>query len=826
MPIVVLHKHTRMRRTISLTYALPNPARTWAFAVAATIFGAFTAQGQATKALPLTRYVPGDGLAALLEHEGLDGPAWKATSAYKILNDTSFGAMAGDIIAQAIDRGLQSAPGAPLTGQDAAGILTHMAARGFALGYCGSLAPPQPKAGVFVVRDAGKNEILTRLLGRLEGESAPAGERKGHKVWALKGPPIRWWLEGDDAVFSFAPPNAPDPVAATLDGKSPSAIKNPVVVALSKADGGVSPVGMLFVDLAKLPPLPPKAVQAGLDGIKRVEARWGLQGKAIVAMLGVQAPRPRKGFLALFDQPALGAGTRFAAKGDYSLVSLDPVKTADAILTLLKAGDPGSAEKVTAFARGLQDRTKVDLREEVLGKIGPRVGVVAPGGGGMTNVVAMWFNPPDLGVVAELKDAKGFAATLDRLMAAANVELKRAGSMVPARGPSRPGTEFAEFRRLKAPERGYILAVPPAVLPTPAGLRPTVLIDVARGRIALAGSLASARRVLPALLLNSPEPAEARDAMVFARSDPSDSLPELLVNLPALAQFIGLAASQPKGQPVGPPFRLQLDPDTIPDADAIRQHLFPSKFTVVADAETIRLTTTAAFPLPIPQLNAGMETPMLVALLLPAVQAAREAARRALCVNNEKQIGLAFHNYISTRGFVPPPAILDKAGKPMLSWRVSLLPYLENGDLYNEFHLDEPWDSEHNKSLIARMPAVYACPSRPNTAPGMTAYRVFSGKGTAFDTPGGVKLQKLTDGPSQTIAVVESKQQTPWTSPEELPFDGDGAAALALVGSSHPGGFNVLFLDGSTRFLKITTAAEVFKALLTYGGGEVVGNDY
>src|SRR5206468_5954037 len=120
------------------------------------------------------------------------------------------------------------------------------------------------------------------------------------------------------------------------------------------------------------------------------------------------------------------------------------------------------------------------------------------------SVLGMWFSPPEFALVAEVKDPSGFAAALDRLMEAANRELKAAGAMVPPRDgqPTRPGTEFAEFRRLKAPEQGYVLSVPPSVLPTPAGLRPTVVLDPARKLVALGTSPALARRTLATLVLD------------------------------------------------------------------------------------------------------------------------------------------------------------------------------------------------------------------------------------------------------------------------------------------------------------------------------------
>ncbi|WP_254053681.1 hypothetical protein [Singulisphaera sp. GP187] len=455
-----------------------------AFVLAASIVGLITAtsqvQAQATKpnspppkSQSLARYVPGDGLIVLIDHEGLEAQpgAWKGTAAFKILNDTTLGAMLEDIAAQVVDRGLQSAPGAPVSGKEVVGLLTHMASQGFAIGYCGSLNPPQPKAGVLVVRNADQSDVIKRIMQRMEGAAKRVEQPGGRKVWTIVGAPIRWWLEGHDVVFSFVPPGAAaDPVAETLDGKTPSALKHPAFTALSKAEPDVVPVGLLFVDLAGLPPLPPDAVRAGLDGIKRVEACWGIQKQAIVTTLGVQAPRPRRGVLALFDQPSLGAGTRFAPpKGvvDSTLLSIDPSKVADVLLAILNQNDPKTAETLGRFAQSFQERTGLSLRKDLLNKLGPRMGVLTPDSAGLSNVIALWFNPPDLGVVVELKDPNGFEATLSRLIEAANNELKAAGAMVPPQPgrPAKPGTAFAEFRRLKPPERGYVLTVPPRSCP-------------------------------------------------------------------------------------------------------------------------------------------------------------------------------------------------------------------------------------------------------------------------------------------------------------------------------------------------------------------------
>jgi prepilin-type processing-associated H-X9-DG protein len=216
--------------------------------------------------------------------------------------------------------------------------------------------------------------------------------------------------------------------------------------------------------------------------------------------------------------------------------------------------------------------------------------------------------------------------------------------------------------------------------------------------------------------------------------------------------------------------------------------------------------------------------PVLIALLLPAVQSAREAARRAQCVNNLKQIGLAMHNYASANGCFPPAATYDKAGKPLLSWRVLILPYLEQDSLYKQFHLDEAWDSPHNKTLGARALTVFQCAS--NTVPdGLTTYEVVVDPRSIFTgQPAGVPVSSVTDGTSNTLLVVEATTPVPWSKPEDLSLS-SSAPALGM-GSKHPGGFNALMADGAVRFFKSSTSNPLspttLKALVTRDGGEAV----
>jgi prepilin-type processing-associated H-X9-DG protein len=275
--------------------------------------------------------------------------------------------------------------------------------------------------------------------------------------------------------------------------------------------------------------------------------------------------------------------------------------------------------------------------------------------------------------------------------------------------------------------------------------------------------------------------------------------------------------------------------------------------------------------------NSDVDLAEGIKILVPAVRTARASARRAQSVNNLKQIGLALHNYHSIKESFPAAVNYGgKSGKVPYSWRVAILPYLEQQELYNAYDFDEPWDGPNNRKLIERMPAVYAYPAAEGSPPnsGHTAYFVFTGLSTALSlgppqgaaggTRGGMSamigtkenappanaaapqgaggqlgkpqlptgnkpvsdgptIMQITDGTSNTILAVEARREIPWTKPEDIPFD--PKAPLPELGGYWEDGFNALFADGSVRPLKKSIQPHILKALITRDAGEVISSD-
>jgi hypothetical protein len=187
--------------------------------------------------------------------------------------------------------------------------------------------------------------------------------------------------------------------------------------------------------------------------------------------------------------------------------------------------------------------------------------------------------------------------------------------------------------------------------------------------------------------------------------------------------------------------------------------------------------------------------------------------------NNLKQIALAFHNYNDVNGELPTN-VRSRDKKPLLSWRVQILPYIEQDPLYKQFKMDEPWDSENNKKLIDRIPDLYV-PVRGKADKGMTFYQTFAGE-HGWMKPGARLPNAFPDGTSNTFLVAEAARPVVWTKPDDMDFDGKKVPAL---GGMFDGRFHAARGDGSVSRFRKDAAADTLKLLIDPADGNVLPRD-
>jgi hypothetical protein len=190
-----------------------------------------------------------------------------------------------------------------------------------------------------------------------------------------------------------------------------------------------------------------------------------------------------------------------------------------------------------------------------------------------------------------------------------------------------------------------------------------------------------------------------------------------------------------------------------------------------------------------------------------------------------RNMSTAILTYESVKKHYPSAAVVDKTGRPLLSWRVAILPHLGQEELYRQFHLDEPWDSPHNRMLLEKMPEIYADPDRQlhelNVA-GKTTYQVPVAPETIFhNSAEGTTVRDVTDGTVKTILIVEVEpaKAVEWTRPAD--WEVNVQEPLAGVQRKDRRSIAVAFADGHIETIPVNVDFKKLRGLLTRNGGEV-----
>ncbi len=571
------------------------------------------------------------------------------------------------------------------------------------------------------------------------------------------------------------------------------------------------PSMLMFFDAQKLlstlqpiitDPMASKVIEAlGITKLKSFTAVSGLDKTGIQSVSMVTTEGTPTGLFDLIpDKPiSLNDFKQIPASAVNATVTrFDLAYLYDKVLKGIEQVDPNVRAQIEQTVAGVEPQLGFSLKGDLLEGLGDTWSFYTSSA--ETGVPFV----PGIVLTASIRKPEGVAKALNVVVMAARAALAGAGPQAP----------FSIQDFAAGNEKGYRIVfnnLPVPVQPTWVLTKDQLIIGLTQqlvtGHLAgtSKGSLADNEHVKAAFQWNS-------KPLTVSYSDPKPGLQSVytLVNTFGPVMLAQLAQQ-------GINFKLP----PLPPIGDIEKHLLPTVTTMGRTSNGWKTESHGVIPSGVGASPAVIA--VSIALLLPAVQQAREAARRSQAKNNLKQIGLAMHNYHDTYRAFPVAATVDKANKKLLSWRVHILPFIDQAALYQQFHLDEPWDSDHNKQFIKQIPTVYVQPTHADLATdGKTVYLVPTGKGTAFEGTDGMKIQNFTDGTSNTILAVEAHRDAAviWTKPDDLEIDFKNP--LKNLKSALVGGFHILMCDGSVRFVSDAIDVNTLKALFTRGGGEAI----
>jgi len=794
-------------------------------------------------------YVGFDGTAAHQE-------AFEKTAAYDALYKT--GLM--DVIQKVIDAAGQIAGSAEADGirDGYETIVENGVSISVALGPDGG--PPLPYATIVLHEAAELEPALSALIAQLAEGEIDISERDvngrtvtGGLIPDTPGIGFGWWTEGNHIVVAVGMAAAEASISIA-EGERPNITTNPLWTKYREAETDFDVNSVCWFDFGALRekfsemPIPgqPFTVSEvlevlGLDQMGAIVNQSGFKGRTMWSETVLNAPGPRKGLLALLDQkpitladlPPLPFGnTGFAACSvDWSKFYDDFTGLAIDVAALGPPEAAGMVEGGLAAAPGFLGFDPKPEFFDVLGDVICVYGDERGGGFGM-----------GFGGVLKVDDPQTLRETLDKVLALAEFQTQP--------------EQFAVRRTEKHGREIVTLEFAGGVF------SPAFAVDENWLSIGLFPQTVEAFLLRVDGRLTNWEPSRTyqqafaalpKEFGSIAATDPRKMYRSLVGLAPMLFPALQLGMREALKQQGMDDFELPISLADLPPAELVGRPLFPNVAVCTSDESGIRWTSRSSLPgFPLAGSGGGgavATSAVLVALLLPAVQQAREAARRAQSKNNLKQLALALHNYHDVNTAFPSGTHENADLKPekRLSWIADVLPYLDQQNLHDDIDFEAAWDAEANRFALSNPLPVLLNPGNPNDGgnDGVTHYVGIAGLGKegptleVGDKKAGVfgydrvaRIRDILDGTSNTIMTSEASENFgPW---------GQGGKATVRAFTKKPyingpdgiggpwssAGCNMGFADGSVHFISEEIDPEVLEALTTISGGEVVGGGF
>lgn len=672
---------------------------------------------------------------------------------------------------------------------------------------------------------------------------------------------LGWWEQGEDLVLAFGM-NAIANSLAVADGERPNLTSHSLWEKYSHVEDDFDVTQLAWLDFKplrekfgsiELPPVQGKEDQKritvsqlleilGLQNLNHAASLSGYRGDSLWSENVIDAPGERTGLLSLLDQepfkledlPAMPLQNLGIMASSFNAgEAFDTVL--DIVRQLAELGPPDAIGQIDMGLKNFKKELKF-APQDLLGSLGSIHCLY-------TDSTQSLFGLGAVGLV-QVKDQAKLVDCLKKLLEriVAEVQLREPGNFQVGTSNEDDRTTFT-LQFPKAPFVSPVISVGEDWMIV--GLLPqAVNAQLMRmdGRLfswSIEEDLADSLEMLPG---------EITSLQVV---DPTNTYKVLLGLAPTFVNFAEMGLRQSGQLPQNG--RLAINANEIPPAELVVQPLFPNVTVTTVEENGWHAYSRQSLPgMPLIGGSGSGVGPasagVLVALLLPAVQQARTAARLAQSKNNLKQIVLALHNYHETYDHFPEGTIPNEAiEKPeeRLSWLVSILPFVDEAWIYSQIKLKEGFEGPENQSSLELRVSAFLAPvqTNPGEGPlGKTNYVGIGGLGEngpllPVDDPKAgffgynrfTRLRDITDGTSNTIAVAESTEVSPW---------GQGGKATVRpftqkpylngpdgIGSVSGKGTQFGFADGSVRTISDSVDPKVIEAITTIAGGEVV-NDF